>query len=106
HRKSEHFTRRFLGWFWFGQSLKESRLNAFPHHGQFSSGTGGKRVSFARYFSVRRRAVSSSLSPWRVLPIRLGVAVLPTQSPISKGQSPRFTSRSVWRINSSAQISV
>src|ERR1039458_5107227 len=106
HRKSEHFTRRFRGWFWLGESLKESRLNAFPHHGQFSRGTGGKRVSFARHFSVRRRAVLSSLSPCRVLPIRFGVADFPTHNPISKGQSPRLTLRSVCRINSSAQISV
>src|ERR1035438_4027343 len=101
HRMLTHLIRRFLGAFAGGVSLNELMSNGVPHHGHVSSGIGGMRVSLARYFSVRRRAVSSSLSPTLVLPIRFGVADFPTHNPISKGHSPRLRSRSVCRISRS-----
>jgi hypothetical protein len=55
------------------------------------------------YVIVRLRALYWSLSPF--WPMRLGVAVCPTHSPISKGQRPSL-STFCWRSSSSAQINV
>ena len=62
-------------------------MNFVPHHGHSSSGIGAAlRSSFLKAI-VLARADDESLSPLR--PMRFGVAAIPTQSPISKGQSPR-----------------
>src|SRR5450759_4370929 len=80
--------RRSRGSFSFGTRLKELGENFVPHHGQVSRGMGDVFWSCLN-FRVRARAVFSSRSP--DLPMRLGVAAWPTQSPISNGHLPSFS---------------
>ena len=99
-----HLTRRFLGAFAGGVSLNELISNGVPHHGHFSSGIGGMRVSLARYFSVRRLAVSlARYRPDACSPSGSASPTFLTHRPISNGQSPRLRSLSVCRISSIAQ---
>jgi hypothetical protein len=104
HSRWTHITRRSVGSSLFGSSLKLSRVNFHPHHGQFSSGTGeGLRPESLRNAMVRARAEYWLLSPF--LPMWFGVAVWPTHRPISNGHGPSFGT-SCWRSSSSAQMSV
>src|ERR1039457_1088335 len=80
--------RRSRGSFSLGTRLKELCENLVPHHGQVSRGIGEVFWSCLN-FRVRARAVFSSLSP--DLPMRLDVAAWPTQSPISNGHLPSFS---------------
>src|ERR1039457_7703482 len=83
-----HVMRKSRGSLSFGMRLKDLGENFVPHHGQDSRGMGEVFWSCLN-FRVRARAVFSSRSP--DLPMRLGVAAWPTQSPISNGHLPSFS---------------
>src|SRR5215472_3794416 len=93
--------RRSVGLSAVGIRLNEVLLNFSPHHGQVSSGIGDGFLSLFLKAMVFARADSRKLSPF--CPILFGVAACPTQSPISNGHRPRF-STSFSRSNSRAQI--
>ncbi len=101
HSKFAHTIRSSRGSSSFGSSANESGSKRVPHHGQFSSGIGeGFPFGSALNCCTLVRAESERPSPLR--PRMLGVAALPTQSPISNGQAPkRCGSRS--RSSSKAQ---
>src|SRR5712691_8394626 len=97
HSRFTHEIRKSVGLSELGSNLNDRFVNFLPHQGHSSNGIGdGLRSSFRKRI-VLARAVSWSGSP--LLPMRLGVAARPTQSPISNGQSPNLTA-SFWRSSS------
>ena len=87
HSKFAQTMRSSAGRSSFGSRVKEAGSKRVPHQGQFSSGIGeGLPPGSALNCRVLARAESERPSPLR--PMRLGVAALPTQRPISKGHSP------------------
>ena len=78
-------------------------MKSSPHHGQLSSGTGDGRPAglFLNWLTLLR---AESERPSPLTPRWLGVPALPTQRPISNGQSPSRRA-SPRRSSSSAHIS-